>query len=103
MASIRSSLPENVNRATELLAVLWTFTTLALIVVLVKVYTRFKIIGETGFDDFLILFSMVYPTLRVSHLTKVAYFSVAFNHLHGPFHSRRKIWNGKTCGLPHSS
>lgn len=86
MASIRSSLPENENRAPELLAVLWAFTTLALVVVLIKFYTRFKIIRETGFDDFLILFSMVNPTLRVLHSTQVAYFSLScFQSFAQPF------------------
>lgn len=69
MASLGRSHPEeNENRAPELLAVLWTFTTLALVVVLLKVYTRVKIIRETGLDDFLILFSMVKKISHPSYL-----------------------------------
>ncbi len=47
------------NRGPELLAITWTFTALALIVVIVKIYTRFKIVHETGLDDFLIFVSTV--------------------------------------------
>lgn len=85
MASIRRSHPKYENRAPELLAVLWTFTTLALVVVLVKVYTRVKIIRETGLDDFLILFSMVNPTSRVPHFYSGCLLLSCFQSFARPF------------------
>lgn len=39
------------DRGPEMLAVIWTFTTLALAVVSLKLYTRFRILREPGFDD----------------------------------------------------
>ena len=59
MASTTTQLPPDDNRAPELLAVLWAFTILALIVVLLKICTRLRIIHETGLDDFFVFFSMV--------------------------------------------
>ena len=59
MASTTNQLPPDDNKAPDLLAVLWTFTMLALIVVLLKIYTRLRIIHETGLDDFFIFLSMV--------------------------------------------
>lgn len=39
------------NRGPQLLAVIWIFTILALVVVSLKLYTRFRILREPGLDD----------------------------------------------------
>lgn len=59
MASAISPFPPDDNRGSELLAVLWAFTALATVIVVLKIYTRFKIVHETGLDDVLIFLSMV--------------------------------------------
>lgn len=59
MESTPGPLPPDENRAPEMLAILWIFTALALIIVILKIYTRFRIVQETGLDDILIFSSMV--------------------------------------------
>ena len=58
MADTKSAVDPD-DRAQLLLLIVWFFTVWALAHVAVKFYTRIKIIGETSFDDFLILASMV--------------------------------------------
>jgi len=47
------------NRGPELLAVTWVFTSVALLVVIAKFYTRVKVLHSTGLDDALVILSMV--------------------------------------------
>jgi len=47
------------NRGPELLAVTWVFTSVALLVVIAKFYTRVKVLHSTGLDDVLVILSMV--------------------------------------------
>ena len=54
-----SALPPDQNRGPEVLAVLWTFGAVALIVVGLKIYTRLQVLKETGIDDVLIVVSAV--------------------------------------------
>ena len=55
-----ATLPRSgVDRGPEILAIIWTFTTLALVVVSLKIFTRYKIVHDTGLDDFLVFLSMV--------------------------------------------
>lgn len=54
------------NRGPELLAVIWVFTIVALLTVGLKIYTRIKILRETGLDDLLIFFSTVSRTRLIS-------------------------------------
>ena len=50
------------DRGPTLIAVTWTFTAMALMVVGVKVYTRLKIVRETALGDLFIMLSMVSPS-----------------------------------------
>lgn len=47
------------NRGPVLLTVIWIITALALMIVGLKIYTKFKIVRDAGIDDFLIFLSMV--------------------------------------------
>ena len=47
------------DRGTELLAVIWPFTALAIIVVTLKLFSRAHILHSVGWDDGLILFSLL--------------------------------------------
>lgn len=47
------------NRGPRLVIVIWLLTSLALIVVSVKIYTRIKIIREPALDDFFTVVSVV--------------------------------------------
>ena len=49
----------NQNRGPELLAIIWVFTILALLVVITRFYTKIKVLHKTGLDDALVVFSMV--------------------------------------------
>lgn len=42
-----------------ILAVTWVFTGIATLVVMCKIWARFKIIGQTGFDDLLTVVALV--------------------------------------------
>ena len=70
------------NRGPELIAVTWVFTALAAFVVSLRLFTRVKILKETGLDDIFTVLSLVSsrfhcdPCLpKWSHtlLTEVAY------------------------------
>lgn len=58
----------DLDRGPELLAVIWTFTSLASIAVLLKIYARLRIIKAEGLDDVFIFFSAV--------STFLAYYSI---------------------------
>ena len=47
------------NRGPELLAVTWTFTSFAVLVVTLKIYTRVNILRDLALDDFFVFFSLV--------------------------------------------
>ena len=49
----------NPNRGPELLGVIWTFTILALLVVIAKFYTKARVLHKTGVDDALVVLSIV--------------------------------------------
>ena len=49
----------NQDRGPTLIAVTWTFTAMALVVVGAKVYTRLKIVRETALGDLFTMLSMV--------------------------------------------
>ncbi|KXJ93467.1 hypothetical protein Micbo1qcDRAFT_223092 [Microdochium bolleyi] len=51
------------SRSTEVIAVAWVFTGLAIITVLLKVFTTTRIIRDTGWDDFLIYLSLILSIL----------------------------------------
>lgn len=70
------------NRGPELIAVTWVFTALAAFVVSLRLFTRVRILKETGLDDIFTVLSLVssrshcYPCLtKWSHtfLTEVEY------------------------------
>ena len=52
------------NRGPELVAVTWVFTALASFVVIVRLFTRVKILKETGLDDIFTSLSLVGPALN---------------------------------------
>ena len=52
-----STIGEDDNRGPELLAVIWVFTVLALVVVVAKFYTKVKILHDLGLDDLFIILS----------------------------------------------
>ena len=47
------------NRGPELVAVTWAFTTLASIIVSLKIFTRVKILQELALDDLFTVFALV--------------------------------------------
>lgn len=47
------------NKGPTLLAVSWTFTSIAIAVVGLKLYTRFRILREPALDDFFTVLSVV--------------------------------------------
>ena len=47
------------NRGPELVAVIWAFTTLATIIVSLKIFTRVKILQELALDDLFTVFALV--------------------------------------------
>lgn len=47
------------NRGLELLAIIWVFTALAVITVILKIFTRARILHTLDIDDFFIFFSLV--------------------------------------------
>ena len=47
------------DRGPELLAILWTFTSLAILFVGLRIFVRIRLIRETGLDDGLVLLSAV--------------------------------------------
>lgn len=56
------------SRQPEILAILWTFTGLSLIVVLLRVVLRSRIIRSAGKDDFVVGLSMVSASYPPDHL-----------------------------------
>lgn len=59
----------NQNRGPELLAVIWTFTILALLVVIAKFYTKARVLHKTGVDDALVVLSMILALICTSLFT----------------------------------
>ena len=47
------------DRGTQLLAIIWVFTALAVITVSLKLFTRFHVLHALGLDDFFIFLSLV--------------------------------------------
>ena len=53
------------NRGQDLVIVTWVFTTLALVIVGLKVYTRIKILREPALDDVFTVLAVVSLSLRM--------------------------------------
>lgn len=58
MAKLDASLPPNENRGPKLLALYWTEVVLAVIIIVLRFYSRIRIKG-LGWDDWIMLFTVV--------------------------------------------
>ena len=55
------------NKGKPIVAVTTVFTVTALLIIALRLFTRLKIVRNTGIDDAVIIFAMVCPFLHVRH------------------------------------
>lgn len=65
MAKTQASLPTNEDRGSKLLALYWTQIALAVVIIILRFYSRMRIQG-LGPDDWIMLFTVV--SYLLSHL-----------------------------------
>lgn len=86
------------NRGPELLGLIWTFTTVSIATVALKLFTRRKFLQGLGWDDFFIFLSLVSYCLTLFARLKLTNPSVTHHHLHLNLHLRCPCGDGQAYG-----
>lgn len=59
MATLNTNVDFSESRAAEIHIIGWVFTGIAIVTVLLKLFSRVKVVKKAGWDDFFIFFSLV--------------------------------------------